>query len=126
MIYFSLPATNPAWKNITRNIHLTAELFPLWKPGEPYTNNYNVVFDGDLIVERRDPETDLARALQARGYSGTVIMLDGNTGKPRTLINIEKAEKVTAVEAGSGPRFQKYRPERPLEWPYTGEDRLEA
>ena len=82
---------------------LVAELFPVG-------NLYNVTFQGDLVLEGcRDPECDLARILQARGYTGTVTMLDSRTGKPRTIINIEKAARVTAEEGPNGPRFVKYR-----------------
>jgi hypothetical protein len=106
----------------SENIHLTAKLFPLWKPGEPYTNKYNVVFDGDLIVEgSRNPETDLARALLAMGYSGTVTILDGATGKPRTFINIEKAAKLRTVESETYSRFRKV-VETCAESPCTGEE----
>ena len=92
---------------------LTARLFPVWTPelgraGMPYSDKYNVTFAGEIIVERsRDPETDLARALLVRGHTGTVTMLDGATGKPRTIINIEKAAKVRTVETGSYPRFRR-------------------
>src|SRR5262245_54839235 len=77
---------------------LTSGLFPV-------KLLYNVVFDGELIVEAsRDPECDLARALKARGYTGKVTMVDGATGKPRTIINIEKASRLTVKE---GPlRFE--------------------
>jgi hypothetical protein len=47
-------------------------------------SNYAVIFEGKLLVERsRDPECDAARALLARGYTGTLHMLDGKTGIPR-------------------------------------------
>jgi hypothetical protein len=47
-------------------------------------DRYSVLFDGRLLVERsRDPECDAARALLAGGYTGTLHMLDGKTGKPR-------------------------------------------
>ena len=78
---------------------LTAKLFPIWTQelgvsGTPYSDRYNVVFTGEIIVARsRDPETDLARALLARGHTGTVTMLDGATGKRRTIINIEKPRR---------------------------------
>jgi hypothetical protein len=73
-----------------------------------YSDKYNVVFAGEIIVERsRDPETDLARALLARGQTGKVMMLDGATGKPRTIIDIEKAAKVRTVETGTHPRFRR-------------------
>jgi len=89
--------------------NLTAELFP-------NKHLYNVVFDGELIVEHsRDPECDLARALKARGYTGMVDMLDGATGRLRTIINIEKAAKLKVEEGPSGPRFVKYRPQTVVE-----------
>jgi hypothetical protein len=90
-----------------------AKLFPVWTPelgaaGMPYTDKYKVTFRGEAVVERsRDPETDLARALRARGYTGTVTLLDGATGKARTIINIEKAARVRTVETGSYPRFRR-------------------
>ena len=56
---------------------------------------YSVLFEGKLLVERsRDPECDAARVLLARGYTGTLHMLDGKTGEPRTIIDIEKAAKL--------------------------------
>ena len=57
----------------------------------------------------RDPECDLARVLKDRGYSGTVALRDGTTGRLRTLIRIAKAARVTAEEGPNGPRFVKYR-----------------
>ena len=36
-------------------------------------------------------------------------MLDGKTGIPRTIINIEKAALLTAEERPSAPRLRKYR-----------------
>ena len=59
---------------------VTAKLFPVWTPklgakGMPYSDRYNVTFAGAIVVERsRDPETDLARVLLARGHTGTVTM----------------------------------------------------
>ena len=94
---------------------ITAHVFPIWTPelgagGMPYSDNYNVAFAGEIIVERsRDPETDLARALLARGHTGQVTMLDGATGKPRTIVDIEKAAKVRTVETGTYPRFAALR-----------------
>jgi hypothetical protein len=59
------------------------------KEGVRYKGRYSVEFGGDLIVEvSRDPEHDLARALLSRGITGKVTMLDANTGKPRTIIDI--------------------------------------
>jgi hypothetical protein len=72
-----------------------AELFPV-------KHLYNVTFDGELIVEHsRDPETDLARALRARGLTGMIDMQDGATGRLRSIINIEKA--ANALPAPKAP-----------------------
>jgi hypothetical protein len=74
----------------------------------PYSDRYNVTFAGEIIVERsRDPEIDLARALLERGHTGKVTLMDGETGKPRTIIDIEKAAKVRTVETGTCPRFRR-------------------
>jgi hypothetical protein len=56
-----------------------------------------VTFDGEVVVKgSRDPETDLARALLAKGITGMVKVLDANTGKHRSTVNIEKAAKLRA------------------------------
>jgi hypothetical protein len=97
--------------------NLTVELFPLG-------HLYNVTFDGELIVEHsRDPETDLARALKARGLTGMVDMLDGATGRLRAIINIEKAARLKVEEGPNGPRFVKYRPQTVVERDYSPEER---
>jgi hypothetical protein len=81
-----------------------------------------VTFHGETVVKgSRDPETDLARALLARGITGMVKVLDANTGKHRTTVNIEKTAKLRTVEAPHGPVFVKH---RPLDQSYTGEDDL--
>ena len=62
------------------------------------------MFEGETIITgSRDPEHDLARALLSRGITGRVTMHDGNTGKPRTLINIEKAATSGALTAMGSP-----------------------
>jgi hypothetical protein len=68
-------------------------------------------FDGELIVvDSRDPEHDLARALLARGLTGKVTMLDAQTGKPRTVVDIAKAaELCVSEESRDGLRIQAYR-----------------
>jgi hypothetical protein len=69
--------------------------------GVPYAGSYSVTFDGETIVEgSRDPETDLARALPAKGVTGMVMVIDANTGKHRTTVNIEIAAKLRVVETG--------------------------
>ena len=51
-----------------------------------------MIFRDKLLIEcSRDPECDTARALEANGIAGKLIMLEGKTGKPRTVIDIEKA-----------------------------------
>jgi hypothetical protein len=73
-------------------------------------DRYSVLFDGKLLVERsRDPECDAARALLARGYTGQLHMLDGKTGQPRTIIDIERAARLTVEEGPKGPRFRRFR-----------------
>jgi hypothetical protein len=90
---------------------LTARLHSLKpkKGGEVYS----VIFRGKLLVERStDPECDAARALVAKGITGELTMLDGKTGRPRTVIDIERAAQLCVKE---GPlRFAPYesRPER--------------
>ena len=73
---------------------------------------YDIEFSGELVVrDSKDPECELARALLARGITGTIRLHDANTGKPRIAINIEKCAKLTVRETRShGPRFVKWRP----------------
>ena len=99
-----------------QKVTLIAELFPF---GNSY---YNVLFDGELIVEHsRDPETDLARALKARGYLGMVVLLDGATGRLRSIINIERASRLKVEEGPNGSRFVKYRPQTVVGRSYAGD-----
>jgi hypothetical protein len=88
---------------------LKARLHPHWV-GSRDGYRYSVLFDGKLLVERsRDPECDAARALLAKGITGTLTMLDGKTGKPRTIIDIEKAAKLSTVERQrDGLRLERY------------------
>ena len=92
---------------------LTARLHPIKpkKGGEVYS----VIFRGKLLVERsNDPECDAARALLAKGITGKLTMLDGKSGMPRTVIDIERAAQLCVKE---GPlRFAPYenRPDRSL------------
>ena len=90
---------------------LKAKLHPIWVPTVGY--RYSVIFRGKLLVERsRDPECEAARALVAKGMTGKFTMLDGKTGKPRTIIDIELAARLCVKE---GPlRFAPYesRPDR--------------
>jgi hypothetical protein len=71
---------------------------------------YNVTLDGDLIVDHsRDPECDLARILLSHGITGMVTIYDGNTGRPRTQVNVEKAAKLSSRD-DSRLRFGKWKP----------------
>jgi hypothetical protein len=88
---------------------LKAYLHPKAKPTPKHWYAYDVVFSGETIVtDSRDPDHDLARALLARGIKGKVTMHDGNTGKPRTVINIEKAAKWCADSNGKPYRWKPY------------------
>ena len=86
---------------------MKARLHPHWVGGEAgYV--YSVICEGKLLVERsRDPECDAARALLAKGITGNLILCDGKTGIPRTIVNIEKAAKLrVAEESRKGLRFR--------------------
>ena len=88
---------------------MKARLHPRWVGGRAgYL--YSVIFDGELLVDRsRDPECDAARALLAKGITGKLTMLDGKTGRRRTIINIEKAAKLRTAEPNRGVvHFQKW------------------
>jgi hypothetical protein len=88
---------------------LKARLHPIWVGGRD-GYRYSVLFEGKLLVERsRDPHCDAARALLGKGITGKLTMLDGKTGKPRTVVDIEKAARLTVEETGGAPRFRKYR-----------------
>jgi hypothetical protein len=90
---------------------LTARLHPIKpkKGGEVYS----VIFRGKLLVERsKEPEFDAARALLAKGITGKLTLLDGKTGKPRIVIDIEPLAQLCVKE---GPlRFAPHesRPDR--------------
>ena len=65
-----------------------------------------------------------ARALLAHGLAGTVTMLDANTGKPRTIIDIAKAAELCVTEESrDGLRIRKYRGS-PDSTPPTAEDEV--
>ena len=87
---------------------LQARLHPIWTGGRD-GYRYSVIFRAECIVSRsRDPETDATRALLAKGVTGRITLLDGKTGKPRTVIDIERAAKLCTVERSrDGLRFDK-------------------
>ena len=74
--------------------------------------SYHVEFDGEIVVVgSRDPEFDLARVLRDRGLTGSVIIVDGKTGRHRsTVTDIEKAAGLCTIELAHGPRIVKHRP----------------
>jgi hypothetical protein len=103
-----------------------ARLHPIWVGGKAgYL--YSVIHDGKLLVDRsRDPECDAARGLVAKGITGTLTLLDGKTGVPRTVIDIEKAAKLmVSEESRGGLRFRKY-PQTPDSSVYSPEDGVEV
>jgi hypothetical protein len=85
---------------------------PVHEQGVRFTGRYSVEFDGHVVVAGSlNPECDLARALLAKGVTGKLTMVDANSGKPRTIIDIEKLAKLTVEEnRRHGPRFVKWRP----------------
>jgi hypothetical protein len=97
---------------------LKARLHPLWVPKIGY--RYSVIFKGKLLVEcSRDPDCDAARALLAKGVTGKLTLLDGKTGQPRTIIDIEKAAGLRVTEESrDGLRFRNL---TPAGAPYTAE-----
>ena len=111
------PAVNKKRDALARLHH------PVQQEGIWYTGRYAAEFDGELIVQdSRDPEHDLARILLARGITGKLTLLDGKTGKPRTIIDIEKAAKLTvSEESRDGLRIRKHR-ENPDTRSYSPEE----
>ena len=106
---------------------MKARLHPIWVGGRD-GYRYSVLYYGKLLVDRsRDPECDAARALLAKRITGTLTMLDGKTGRPRTIIDIERAAKLTAEEGPNGPRFRRHRSRgNSLYGPETGSVDTEA
>ncbi|MGC2409375.1 MAG: hypothetical protein WA441_05125 [Methyloceanibacter sp.] len=82
---------------------------PIHREGIRYTGRYSVTIGGETVVKgSRDPETDFARALLAKGITGKLTMLDAITGNPRTIIDIEKAAKLRADDTRM--RFAQWKP----------------
>jgi hypothetical protein len=89
----------------------TARLIPpTLQPRRKFNNKYSVEFDGELISCGRDAELDACRWLFARGYRGELRIIDGNTGRHRLTIDIERGAKLTVKEGPHGPYFCKWRP----------------
>jgi len=85
---------------------------PIHEERARYTGLYSVEYDGEIVVVgSRNPECDLARVLLAKGIPGKVTMLDAITGKLRTVVDIERAARLTVEENRRfGPRFVKWKP----------------
>ena len=95
----------------THTAYLTVKRPPKGKYRESWYR-YDVEFDAQIVVRNKskDPERDLARVLLSRGIKGVVTVFDAITGKPRTIVNIEKAAKLTVLETRRrGPRFIKWK-----------------
>jgi hypothetical protein len=91
---------------------LKAYLHPKKKPNDRHWYAYDLVFAGEKVVsDSRDPDHDLARALLARGINGKVTLHDRNTGKARTIIDIEKTAHWCA-----GSNLERYKWKAP---PFT-------
>ena len=88
---------------------MRARLHPHWV-GVAAGYVYSVIHNGKPLVKHsRDPECDAARALLAKGITGKLVMCDGKTGVPRTIINIEKAAGLQVTEERrDGLRFRRY------------------
>jgi hypothetical protein len=83
----------------------------LHSPVTKCLDRYSVSFDGEVIVvSSRTAEMDAARVLLARGIKGPLTFLDATSGKPRVIVDIEKAAKLTVREDRRGMSFVKYRP----------------
>ena len=65
--------------------------------GRNHYYHYDVIIDGETIVQDAwEPVFDTARALHAKGITGSVVFLAGKTLKPRlTLADIEKGAGLT-------------------------------
>jgi hypothetical protein len=75
------------------------------------SDRYSVEYGGEIIVvSSRTAEMDAARVLLKRGITGLLTFLDAKTGNPRTIIDIEKAAKLTVWENDRGMGFRRYVP----------------
>ena len=81
-----------------QNQKQVASLHPRWRGGKAgYV--YDVTYAGEQVVTgSADPEHDLARALLAKGVTGLVEIVDGESGKPRTFVNVAPAAKCSTFE----------------------------
>ena len=90
---------------------IDVRLKPAWIKNVGY--RYDVILDGETIVRRsRDPEFDAARVLHSRGLRGRFRTIDFFTGRPRMVLDIERAARLRTIErADAGPPVVgRYRP----------------
>ena len=77
-------------------------------PEKSNSDAYSVSYDGEVIVVgSRNAELDAARVLLKRGVTGALTFL-GPTGKPRLIVDIEKAAKLTTQDNRGGMRFIRW------------------
>jgi hypothetical protein len=89
---------------------LAAILIPRQSGGRNYYT-YSVGFAGEIIVEgSTNPEHDACRAMKARGFTGTLLLCDCNTGKERSRIDIERGAKWYMAEDQRGFRLRAWTP----------------
>lgn len=87
---------------------VTVELIARQRSIKTHWHAYDVLLECEMIVVgSRDPETDLARALLARGYSGIAEVIDAETRKPRSRVDIAKAARLETIEGPYGPFWRR-------------------
>ncbi len=80
---------------------IDVQLRPEWV--ETVGDRYDVILDGEVIVHQsRDPEYEAARVLQTRGLTGKFRTVDFRNGRPRMILDIEKAAKLRTIERDHG------------------------
>ena len=106
----SLAANDSTRDNQAQTENQVAALIPQWYGGKAgYL--YDVSYAGEIIVTgSHDPEHDLARALLANGVTGLVEIVDGNTGKARTFVNVVPAAKWSICDGLRGLRRDRWKP----------------
>ena len=85
---------------------------------------YDVMLDSKIVVsDSHDPECELARALLSRGITGIAEVIDDETGRTRSRVNIEAAARITARDdpVVRFLRWQKFEPQRVRGPARTGE-----
>jgi hypothetical protein len=88
---------------------------PVKHPGSKHYYNYNIHFDGQLIVEdSTDATCGACRALKAKGLRGSVLFLDHVTRKPRYSVrNLEKMALLSCVDGERRLHFRKFQARPP-------------